>query len=407
MNHKKLIFWSFFLILTIFLIPQISIAQSTIDNTYNNYLKPIFENFGGETIIVSEDTIIEDNFFRYGENITINGDIQGDIIVIAGQKLIINGEVSGDVLAIAETIEINGPVIGNVRVIGAEVNISNSIGKNINIISNDTTITNKATIGWTLSFISANININAPVNGSIYGYGGEININNTVGNNVTLILDDLGQVNIDEKTVINGRFEYRGDRIAVINDKATIQGNTIHKLVPEKITQAKKFLSSYWIYAKLISFFSMLLVGTLLVSLFEKTSKRIVSELAVYPFNKILLGLIMIVGIPFAAILISITVIGIPLAIISMAIYIFLYFISPIFIGLFIGNKILNLKKSNEDAPLIWAMLLGTFIFVLLKNIPYIGWLVGFLGTIWFFGTVAKIIQINKKSLKGKNNEKN
>ncbi len=167
MNKYKLLFWSFFLVFIIFLIPKITIAQSSNDNLYGNFFKAIAENIGGETITVDKNTVIEDNFVRYGENITIDGEIQGDVIVVAGKNLIINGEISGDVLAIAETIQINGTVIGNVRVIGNEVVITSSIGKNINIISTKTTITSDATIGWTLSFVSADINIEAPVNGSI------------------------------------------------------------------------------------------------------------------------------------------------------------------------------------------------------------------------------------------------
>ncbi len=221
------------------------------------------------------------------------------------------------------------------------------------------------------------------------------------------MLDELGLATLKENTSISGKFEYRGNKIAAINEQVIIQGDTIHKLLPEKISKAKEFLSSYWIYAKLISLFSLLLIGTLLVSLFEKTSKKIVSELTVFPFNKMVLGLIMLVGIPFTTIIIAITVIGIPLALISMGIYILLYYISPIFIGLFIGNKILNYNNKKTDSPLIWSMFLGTFIFILLINIPYIGGAVSFLGAIWFLGTIAKIIHLHKLSLKGKTNAKN
>jgi len=403
MSKNKKLFWSFFLILTVTLIPTFVFGQSEIKKSYTNYFKPITETLQGERILVGEDEIIEDNFFFFFETVHIKGDISGDVIIAASETLTIDGDVEGDVIAIADTIIINGLVNGNIRLVAADITINNKIGKNATIAAGHATFTEKAEIGWTLSFVAGDIDINGPINGSIYGYGGEVNIDTTVGNNVTLFLDELGQLNLLEGTEIGGKLEYRGETNATIDEAVIIRGDTIHKLIPESVTSARDFLSRFWIYGKFISLFSLLLIGTLIISIFIKTSDKIVHELPVNPAQKMLWGLLFLIATPIFLILLAITIIGAPLSLIGFGIYAFLNYISIIFVGLYIGDKILNFKKDKPINP-VWAMMLGTLIFMLLKNIPFIGWAFGFIGTIWFLGTIIVLIKNIKKNLKGKNN---
>ncbi|MDP2683825.1 MAG: polymer-forming cytoskeletal protein [bacterium] len=397
MSKNKKLFWSFFLILTIALIPTIALGQSEIKKSYTNYFEPIANSLNGESIIVAEDEIIEDNFFRYGENVQIKGNVMGDVIIAASKKLTIDGDVEGDVIAAADTIIINGQVKGNIRIVAADLTINNKVGKNATIAAGQATFTDNAEIGWTLSFVADNIDISSPINGSVYGYGGEVNINTTVGNNVTLFLDGLGQLNLLEKTKIGGKLEYRGEKNAEIDDAVIIKGDTIHKLIPESVTNARDFLSRFWIYGKFISLFSLLLIGTLIISIFIKTSDKIVKELPINPAQKMLWGLLFLIATPIFLVLLAITIIGAPLSLIGFGIYALLNYISTIFIGLYIGDKILNYKKDEPANP-VWTMMLGTLIFIILKNIPYIGWAFGFIGTIWFLGTISVLIMSIKKT---------
>lgn len=405
MSRNKLIFWSFFLILAIALVPTFVFGQSEINKSYTDYVQPIAKNFQGERIIVNADEIIEDNFFRYGENVDIKGNVMGDVIIAASKELTIDGDVEGDVIAVAETITINGQVNGNVRIAAADITINNKVGKNATIAAGHATFTENADIGWTLSFVAGELNINCPINGNLYGYGGDINIDSTIGNNVTLFLDELGQLNLLEKTEIGGKLEYRGEKNAVIDDAASINGDTIHKLIPASVNNARDFLARFSIYGKFISLFSLLLIGTLIISIFIKTSDKITHELSVNPAQKMLWGLLILIAFPVCLILLAITIIGAPLSLIGLGIYLFINYISTIFVGLFIGDKILNYKKNKSVNP-VWIMMLGTLIFVILKNIPYIGWVFGFVGIIWFLGTIIVLIKNIKKNTKGENNGK-
>ncbi|MBU0598045.1 polymer-forming cytoskeletal protein [Patescibacteria group bacterium] len=105
-----------------------------------------------QKVTVSSNEVIDDNFVRFGNEIIIDGDINGDVIV-AGNTITINGQVLGDVIAAGENITINGQVAGNVRVGATNVTINSQVGKNVNIGANTATLTDQAGVGWTLSFL--------------------------------------------------------------------------------------------------------------------------------------------------------------------------------------------------------------------------------------------------------------
>jgi len=398
----------FFLLLALFLFPQLAIAQSDIGQEYQRWFKPFVNTAGGsKKVTVPAGTVVEDNFVRFANEIVIKGDVMGDVIV-AANKVTIDGDVNGDVIAAAESIEINGEVTGNIRVAATDVEINGSVGKNVNIFGGTVILSNDASVGWTLSFFAGEVTVDSPVGGNIYGYGGQVTIDNTVGNNVTLFFDEIGQVTIKSNANIDGNFNYRGDKNAVIESGAVIKGDTVHKLIPADILKVRKFLSSAWIYGKIISLFSLLLVGTLLISLFRNKSRKITKNLWPNPVPKMLWGFLLLIGVPIAAIIAAITLIGIPLTLIILGIYIFLTYVSKIFIGLFIGQKLLNINtKNKKEIPLVWSMMLGVFIYFILTNIPYFGWIISLVGTVWFLGTIWQMILSYKNIKKEKNNEKN
>jgi len=351
-----------------------------------------------QTIILPEGDVVEDNFVRFGNDVIIDGQVNGDVIVGAN-SLIINGDVAGDVIAAAANkITINGKVAGNVRVASTNVEINSAVGKNVNIAANTARLGKESQVGWTLSFATNSLSINGPVGGNLYGYGNSITVNNTVGSNATLYLGETGHVTLMPNTILKGNFEYTSDNDADIQSGAEIEGNTVHKMAPEYINEYKKFLSGSWIFAKITHLFGILLIGVIIITLLKSLTKKITQAMWSDPSKSMLLGLICLIVTPIALIIVTITIIGIPLALISMAIYLILIYLAQIFIGTLIGQKILNyFNRANKEQPkepsLLWAMILGTVIYMLLINIPYIGFLIGLIGTIWFLGSLWQILK--------------
>ena len=403
MARNKLILLLFFLLL---FLPFVAMGQTDTPGQLDQWVKPLSETIlqrkGGSSITIPASETVPDNYVRAADSITIEGDIDGDVIV-GTFELTINGDVSGDVIAAAETVEINGDVAGNIRIAADEVAINGAVGKNATLFVGSATFTNKATVGWSLAFWAGEISVQAPIGGSIYGYGGDITINNTVGTNVTLILDEQGQATLESNSEINGNLNYRSDSAVAISSGAIIHGDTTHKFTPAEILKKREFFSSAWIFTKIIGFFGLLLVGTLLVSLFEKVSKKIAGALMQNNPVNFAWGLLVFVGLPIGFIIVTITIIGIPFVLIALSFYFFVLYTAKIFLGLALSNLMFRAKEKRDkkEIPLIWKMMLGVLIISIAVNIPYIGSYISIFLRLWFLGALTKLLF----SLRNKNNK--
>ncbi len=354
-----------------------------------------------QTVTVNNAEIIEDNFFRIGNTVTIDGDVNGDVLV-AGSTITVNGAVAGDVIALGDTVSINGPVAGNVRVGGTYVQINNAVSKNVNIAATTATISSNASVGWTLSFLTKDITVSGSVNGSIYGFTKTAYINAEVGNNTTVRLLEDGTISLGPKAAINGFFEYTSGQEASMDSAAVITGTTLHKLPPSEVTSYKQFLKSSWIFSKLINLFSLLLVGVILISIWKKFSQNTIGQMQQNIGSTMLWGLLYLLIIPIAVIIICLTIIGIPLGLIVLVAYLITIYCSPIFVGLMLGQKMIS-GFTKKNLPIIWSMMLGTTLYLLLAAIPWVGFIIGLVGTAWAIGSLGELI---KNYLSNKNNAK-
>lgn len=358
-----------------------------------------------QSIVVAKDQVINDNYVRFGQNITIDGNINGDVRV-AGYNITINGDVAGDVLAAGQVIKIKGKVAGNVRVAATTVEIDSSVGKNVNVLANTLTLSKDSSVGWSLAFAAMSADIQGPVAGNIYGWSNNVTIANPVGTDVNLKLGKTGQLTLENGALIKGDLKYMSDQTAVIKSGAQVLGKNERQLLPAEVNKAKQFISTSWIFFKIIGLFSLLLVGMILVSLWPDKTRQITQAMWQKPWKSMLMGLVYLIVAPIALLILLITIIGIPLSIIGFCLYFILLYTLKIFAGTLLGQKILEyfggkkLEPVKKEKSLIWPMILGTIIVFILVSVPYIGWILSLIATIWALGGVAEILKKNKEEFK-------
>ena len=84
-----------------------------------------------DVVLVTEDEVVDEDLYAGANVVTIDGTIQGDLIVWAFDRLTINGEVEGDVMGFATTAQINGKVGGSVRLIGSSITSAGEVGADV------------------------------------------------------------------------------------------------------------------------------------------------------------------------------------------------------------------------------------------------------------------------------------
>ncbi|MFA6391997.1 MAG: polymer-forming cytoskeletal protein [Patescibacteria group bacterium] len=353
--------------------------------------------FTQKDIYIGSDQTINDNFVGFGENIEINGPVNGDIIV-AGTTITINSVVQGDVIAAGNTINIKGEVMGNVRVAGSTVNLDAVIGKNTNVLAQSFSTSPTNSIGWSLVYGAETMNLKGTVGGHVDGGASTSYIAAKIGGNANIYTnDENGNITLTEKANIAGNLSYSSINKPNVSDLAVVGGEIIQKesiIEPINKSDFFKLAGITGAFFKITSIFGLFIVGLIIISMLKKGSVRVIDYMQTEPLKSFGWGIVLVITVPIACFILLFTVIGIPLSIIVMVIYMILLYVSKIFVGLFIGRwALLNIKgkkKKDKSFSLLLAMIIGvTFVYVI-TSIPIIGWFINILTAIWAFGAIIE-----------------
>lgn len=347
-----------------------------------------------ESVVVGSDEIISDNFVRYADNITIEGRVEGDAIVGGGQ-VTIDGTVAGDAIIAGGSIVISGNVLGNARIIGSSVTIRGQIGKNATVVADNLTVTDRGSIGWSFGFVGGNVEVMGPVYGNITGYALGFRLGSSVGSNVRVRVTGKNFQLTDDAT-IGGNLMYVSNE-AVEIESGQITGTVEHKQPSESLTDIREIFVGSVIFLRIASLLGLLLVGLVIISFFPKKTKKIIEDMNTNPFSKISWGIVYLIGIPLATIILFISLIGFPLAIIVLVLYSLLLYLSRIYIGLLIGQKILGLFLKDKTITPLVPMVLGVLVFVILTWLPFIGIFISLAGIVW---SLSSLIRVGYKDIK-------
>lgn len=345
----------------------------------------------GDSVYVSKDQTIEGNLYAVGQSLIIDGKITGDVIC-AGQSININGDVAGDVICTGQSININGKIGGNLRIIGNNINFNGQAERN-GIIIGATSITSaSSTIGWDLLILGNIFELNGNVGRDLYGSAGKINLNGQIGKNVNL---NFGPQNDYEKPLtlnssskISGELKYKSEKEAIIEPGAIIAGQTIHNF-PTAVTKKSNMVNWAWWWGKLISIFSALVIGLVLISFWREQIIKITNLMKEKIGVSLGWGILILLLTPIIAIILLITIIGIPLSFISIALWLIAMYVSKILVGILIGRSFLNSYWVKQKDSLILAMIVGIIITYIILAIPFIGWTLSLLATLWGLGGIV------------------
>jgi cytoskeletal protein CcmA (bactofilin family) len=335
---------------------------------------------GQRNIILPQSETVNRNYYAAGDSVVLSGTVNGDVYV-AGGNVIIEGVVNGDVLVAGGNITIRGRVTNDVRAIGGNITVSGQTGGSVSMVGGNLNVPNGGRIGGSLVAAGGNLEVFGPVTLSIDAAAGQITVGTVVGRDITAT---AGQLTITSRSEVNGGLYYWSNMQADIQQGASIIGPIVfHELPKEFDTRperdATRYFSGAALFLAFMSLVSRFILGLILLALLPVFVKTMVNTIREKPGKSILFGLIAMILVPIIFIILFITAVGIPIALILMAIFWILWYLAPIFVALFIGEKIV--KKING-----WALLVGLLIYELLKFIPVLGWLIGLVVAMWGLG---------------------
>ncbi|MDD3927249.1 MAG: hypothetical protein PHT33_11395, partial [bacterium] len=306
-----------------------------------------------------------------GGTVLIDGTVNGDLVV-AGGTVNVNGPVTQDVIAAGGTVTVNGRAGDDIRVAGGTVNINSPVRDDL-VVAGGTVTVSGAGIGGDVLVWGGNTNLSAPVTGNVMGSVGNLAIYSRIGGSVNV---NTSMLTLGPGAVVAGDLIYTSSKEATINPNARVTGQIRRNQPPQPRQDGRRdggigglLLFLLW------SALATIVTGLVLVYLFPRFSSGVVEITWRRFWRSLGIGFLVLVVTPIAAIILLMTVIGIPLGLILLAGWMITLYLAKVFAAIFLGWLVLYLLRNRRATSLIWALLLGAFLYELIQLIPIVGWI--------------------------------
>ncbi len=161
---------------------------------------------------------VKTDLIVWADTTRIDGDVDGDLIVWS-RNVIVNGHVKGDVLCWAQMLRMNGTVDGNVRTLAQSASISGMVTKNLMMWAGQADVENKGAVGGTVTIGAGDSVLDGKIVGDVLGFGGNYEVNGTLGHNMMVHSDRL---TLGSTAEIKGSAKYEGNHEAEVDPGAKL-----------------------------------------------------------------------------------------------------------------------------------------------------------------------------------------
>jgi len=340
-------------------------------------------------VILSANEVHEGWYFAAGDEVLIEGTVNGDAYV-AGGVVEVNGTINGDLLVGGGQVIVAGTVTDHIRAVGGTIRLSGKVGKDV------------SAAGGTVTFLKT-----SAVDGNILVGCGSLAVTGTIGKEARIASNDA-----DLSGSIKGNVDFAGDYLTVrqgadigggvmarVREKEHVQiaDGSVHGKVDvslQEMQQAARIIgySPWRFWVKIIWAVGLLLMGLLLVFLFPKLIKGIGSMITQRPGESLLWGFLGLIVIPILSVLLLVTVIGMPIGLLLLTLFLWILYLSQLSLGVVLGNRLFALEEE-KGWSLFWKVAVGVIIIQALTFIPYLRFFVNLASVIFGLGAILLMMK--------------
>jgi cytoskeletal protein CcmA (bactofilin family) len=339
----------------------------------------------GESVGVAQEETINGDIFLFGERVRIDGTVKGDVFLF-GHDATVSGHVEGDVFGFAQQLQVNGQVDGNIRAFTNTLTIRGNVGKNVLTFDERVDFEPAAKVGGSLTIFVENLSLDGTLGRDLLIFGKHLSISGKVRGGIRMKGNAL---TINAGAEVDGPIRYDGDNPAEVSSQAKLASPVeFHKL-----EHKPRYVQGHYYIWRVIWTAAFILFGMVLVLLMPKFAEETVraAELVAAPIG---LGVLVLFGVPIAAVIACVTVVGIPLGVLTLGFWLLMLCCAELVVGTVVGGWILGL--SRDIWGLIGRMAAGfvvvRIIYTFMEQVPVLG-LLGALGILtWGMGAISLAI---------------
>lgn len=311
--------------------------------------------------IVEVNQIVDGNAFVFANEVTVSGEIGGDLFVCAKKLTLKNGYVYNSLFAVADEISIDGIVY------------------DLYAFANNFTLESNAFVYRDLRVSANTFNLNGKVRRNAYISAAYYNI---ASENDTLIGGNFNysaksEISIPEG-VVTGEISYNKE---IVEEKHVI----------ERISSSLFDIMNAFVYTLII-----ILLATYLTPKFINRVTNMDTKKAFVSFG---IGILSLVVIPFALILLLCSRACFIPALAITFIYVAICMSGTAFASIYFGSVLAKLVKWEGKVKFVLASLISALVIWAISQIPYIGGVFGFLVALFGIGTLFVNVVYRKEAI--------
>ena len=320
---------------------------------------------------------VKSDLIVWADHAQIDGDVGGDLIVGA-HEVEVNGHVKGDILGFAQSLRVNGTVDGNVRVFSQEAELNSSVGKNLMAFAQTIDQTEKSAVGGSATLVSRDAQLRGPVNGDVLVLGRSLEIDGRVGGKVDVRSQNF---TIGSSAQIAGTTQYEGPSQPQVAAGARL-ASPIEVTIRKTVRQPS---AGHFLLNRVLRWGAAFVMGMLLF-LLAPAFFQDVTERAKDVGLSTGVGAIGLIGTPIAALIACITIVGLGVGISAILTYAVAVYTAQVFVGQWLGEKILGSEAGQ--GPMLLRLALGLAILHAIRLVPFLGIAVMTVVTVWGLGAL-------------------
>lgn len=312
---------------------------STSNEASTNHDLYLIEN----EVKIPDTETVNGNAFIIADTVTINGQIGGDLFVMATTLNIDGGQIYGNVFAIAKNITLNGLIYDLYAMC-------------------DTLTMSYDGVAYRDLKVSCD---NATINGVV---GKDVNI-------------DTKSLSLESDCLIYGDLNYSAP-----NEIEIAEGLVTGKVNYEKASLGSNTTVMDYVVSLLTALVYTLVIWFLISKLAPKFYGKATEMKPKRLLLALLVGLVTLIVVPVVSMLLMVTVVGVPVALALLAIYALVISIAFALTSIVLATKVAAKVKALAKFNNIFAVIIVAIVLWALTLIPYAGGIVSFLITLCGLG---------------------
>ncbi len=345
-----------------------------------------------ENYTLPSGATVKNDLIVFGRNIRIDGTVDGDLIAF-GATVTVNGHVVGDVIFGGATLQINGTVDGNVRFGGSLLILHGKVAKNVLVGCGNVTADSSSEIGWGATIASSDVTLDGRIGRDVLAGVGRLQLDGFVGGNVKVQASEGFDLGSNAK--VQGQIEYTGPKEPEIESGAKLASAPVVTIKKREVD----VYSGYSWWHKALAWGASFVFGLVLMLIAPGFFSDTVRNANRYGAS-IGIGMLLVVGVLFAAVLACVTVVGLSVGISTLLLYVISLYGSKVFVATWLGRMLLGKggyaglyastgKSTWKTAEAVGQMAIGLLVLYGVRIIPYAGFWVALAVTFWGLGALG------------------